>query len=457
MRHGMPLAIPWLVLVAGLLPAQERIPLPRPDPAPVEELSPPTPSFPNALPPAPPPGPPQPYTPPSGSNLAPPPPFYPPLGPDAPYPAPPGAYPPVAVSPFSLPNPVTNPNFWFGIEGLVWWTKDQPLSVPVVTSGPASQGANAGNLGMPGTTSLDRPLDYGATGGFRLYGGAWFSFTHLVGIDASLFIIGRESAGFSVMDRSGNGNFVINEPVNGAPFITQVSAPNVESGSVAVSASSRFGGGDVNLLCNVYRNRGWTINLLGGYRYLQLTESLALAAHSNLFTTTTYSDNMGNVLATAPPGSVVNVIDQFGTRNQFNGGQVGTRFQYQWGCLSLTGAALLGIGATHEVITVNGTTTVLPVNGAPVPLIGGNYATLQAGRYATDRFALAPAAQLAVGYQITPCIRAQIGYDFLYLSSVARPGNQIDNNYDGVTHPLVPMASSSFWAQGLSLGLRFTF
>ena len=46
--------------------------------------------------------------------------------------------------------------------------------------------------------------------------------------------------------------------------------------------------------------------------------------------------------------------------------------------------------------------------------------------------------QLSVGYQFTPWVRGLIGYNFLYLSSVVRPGTQIDNTYDGVVHPLVP-------------------
>jgi hypothetical protein len=70
---------------------------------------------------------------------------------------------------------------------------------------------------------------------------------------------------------------------------------------------------------------------------------------------------------------------------------------------------------------------------------------------------LAPQAQLVLGYQLTPWMRTQIGYDFLYLTSVARRGSQIDNSYDGVTHPLVPMSSSSFWAQGLTFSLVFSF
>jgi hypothetical protein len=327
----------------------------------------------------------------------------------------------------------------------------------VVTTGPASQGANAGNLGAPGTISLNGPLHYDVEGGGRLYLGGWFDCAHTIGLEGSIFVLGQQSAGFGVFDRSQAGSFIINEPLAGAPFSTQVSAPGVETGNVVVSATGRFGGGDVNVLYNLYRGNGWTVNVLGGYRYLQLDETLTIAAGSNLFTTTTYTDNMGNILATAPPGSAVTVIDQFGTRNQFNGGQIGATVAYQWGRWSIGSTAKLAIGATHEEVTINGGTTVFPVNGPPVALGGGNYATLQIGRYSLDRFALAPEAQVSVGYQFTPWIRGEIGYNFLFLSSVARPGNQIDNTFDGVTHPLVPMSSSSFWAQGITLSLQFRF
>ncbi len=444
MRHGRSLAVACLLAVAGSLPAQERVPLPAPDPGP-PELVPPPQRSPSYQAPAPPSGPPQPYVPP------------PPPPPPSPYPPPPGLYVPPEPPPLFAPVSFTNPGFWVGVDGLVWWTRNQPVAVPLVTTGPASLGSSAGNLGVPGTTSLDGPLDYGAAGGARLFAGGWFNAAHTVGMDGSLFLLGQQTAGSRVGDRSGAGDLVINEPVSGAPFVTQVSAPGLGTGSVFVGASSRFGGGDVNLLGNVYRGNGWTVNLLGGYRYLQLDESLTIAADSNLFTTTTYSDNQGNVLATAPPGSAVSVSDWFRARNQFNGGQVGTELQYQWGRLSVAGAAKLAVGATHEAVTVNGATTVFPVNGPPVALTGGNYATLQIGRYAADRFALAPEGQLNFGYQLTPCLRAQVGYDFLYLSRVARPGNQIDNTFDGVNHPLVPLTSSSFWAQGLTLGLQLNF
>jgi hypothetical protein len=37
-----------------------------------------------------------------------------------------------------------------------------------------------------------------------------------------------------------------------------------------------------------------------------------------------------------------------------------------------------------------------------------------------------PEVGVKVGYQVTPHLRAQVGYDFLYWSDVVRPGSQID-------------------------------
>ena len=385
---------------------------------------------------------------------------YPPPPPYAPQPYPQsGPYdqpPPYSQRPIITVDPA-NPNFWIGVEALMWWTKNQPLSVPLITTGPASEGANAGGLGQPGTVSLNGPLNYGVEGGIRFFGGGWFSPDHTLGMDASMFFLGRQHASFGAFDRSGNGDTVINEPVNGAPFVTQVSAPGVETGGVTVDATTRFWGADVNALWNIYRSNGWSINLLGGFRYLQLEEWLNITANSTLFTTTTYTDNFGNVLATAPPGSVVTVIDQFGTRNQFYGGQIGAQAQYSMDRWFFSAAAKVAIGDTHETVLVNGSTTVYPVNASPVFLGGGNYANIQAGRYSANKFAVAPELNLNVGYQFTPFIRGTIGYNFIYLSSVVRPGNQIDNNFDGVVHPLVPMATSTFWAQGINFNLTFNF
>ncbi len=437
-----------MILSAGIVHSQERIAMPAPDPV--------QPGQPLTMPAAP-------LTDAQPSNVLPGPavtgPEYP--GPDglAPYPPypPPGVY-----GPGRYPRPAIfvdpeNPSFWVGVDALIWWSRSQPLPAYLVTTGPASSGSDAGGLGVPGTTSLTSPLNYGAQGGAQLYIGGWFTPSHRFGMDGSLFFLGSRVSGWTVSDRSGTGSLVINEPVAGAPFITQVSAPGVQTGNVTVDSVTRFGGGDLNLLYNAFRGNGWSLNLLGGFRGLELNESLNITANSSLFVTTNYTDNFGNVLASATPGSIVTVVDQFTTRNQFYGGQVGAQLRYSGDRWDFDAVGKFAIGNTHETVIVDGSTGVFPVNGNPVYLSGGNYATLQMGRCTANHFAVAPTLQLKLGYQFTPFLRGTIGYNFMYLSSVVRPGNQIDNIYDGNSRPTVPFANSGFWTQGINLGLHFSF
>ena len=373
--------------------------------------------------------------------------------------------PPYAPPPYPPPGPpidfgppTWNPCLWVGVEGLAWWVKNQPLAVPVLTTGPASQGSEAGNLGAPGTTAIRSPLDYGLTAGLRLYGGAWFDTANVYGVDGSVFFLQRQSAGFGAADTSGNGSFVLNEPIAGAPFVTQVSAPGLSTGAVAVNSSSRFWGADLNALFNLYRGENWSANLLGGFRYLSLDEALTVSNNSTLLAPLSYTEGTGGQSLTAPPGSGAGVIDFLGTRNQFYGGQLGARFETALGRWFLSATGKVALGVSHEVITANGTTLVTPTNAPPVWFYGGNYVLgTNAGRYWSYGFAVVPEAQLKVGYQLGPHLLAQVGYDFLYWSRVARPGNQLDNTYDGVTHPAIPLASSSFWAQGLTFGLQFNY
>jgi hypothetical protein len=357
-----------------------------------------------------------------------------------------------------LAPPICNPCLWFAVEGLAWWVKDQPLSVPVLTTGPASLGSSAGNLGAAGTTVIRSPLDYGATGGVRFTLGAWFDTQNTFGIEGSAFFLQEKSTGFGAADPSGTGNFVINEPLAGATFNTQVSGPGMATGAALVSTSSCFAGGEINGLFNIYRDNSWSIRLLGGFRYLELNETLTVTNSSTLLSSVDYTDTMGNTLVTAPAGSFASAWDFFGTRNQFYGGQLGARFEGNAGRWIFSGAGKLALGATHEVITINGNTLVSPVNAGPVTLQGGNFATsTNSGRFADTRFAVAPEIQLSVGYQLGAHVCLLAGYNFLWLSSVARPGNQMDNVYDGVTRPGVPMASSSFWAQGLTFSCLFRY
>jgi hypothetical protein len=359
---------------------------------------------------------------------------------------------------FSLtwPEPGNVPRVWVGVEGLAWWVKNQPLSVPVLTTGPAALGSAAGGFGAPGTTAIRSPLDYGLEAGLRLNAGGWFSDAHVFGFDASGFFLQQKSAGFAVGDFTRTGAFVINEPLAGAIFPTQVSAPGFATGAAAVNTSSRFSGFDVNGVYHLYQDDDWGIQLLAGFRYLGLYETLTVGNSSTLLAPLPF--NVGAGPGAAPPGSGVVVADYFGTRNQFYGGQLGVRFEGALDNWFVGGVAKVALGTTYETISAWGATVLSPVNAAPVVVHAGNYVLwTNAGRYKTNQFAAIPEVQLTLGYQLGAHVRAVVGYNFLYWSNVARPGNQLDNVYDGLLRPAMPLASSSFWAQGLTFSLLVSY
>jgi hypothetical protein len=111
-------------------------------------------------------------------------------------------------------------------------------------------------------------------------------------------------------------------------------------------------------------------------------------------------------------------------------------------------------------------------NGVNQNFVGGLLAERSnIGSFHRDRFSVVPEVDLKVGYQLTDHVKVFAGYDFLYWSSVVRPGQQIDRTIDetlipnfnsgatpaGQNRPMVLFRESDFWAQGLTLGLEFRY
>ena len=111
----------------------------------------------------------------------------------------------------------------------------------------------------------------------------------------------------------------------------------------------------------------------------------------------------------------------------------------------------------------------------PALYAGGMYAQhSNIGVTNATRFATVSEAQVNGGFQFGP-VRAFAGYSILYVSSVARPGNQIDaainpNQSEAITKSGTPpgigngpasparsINSSSFWAQGVNFGLELRY
>ncbi len=363
-------------------------------------------------------------------------------------------------------------------EYLLWWVRSGPTP-PLVTTGPLGSGgeiSGPATLGTDGTVTLfgGRSLDYGAFSGGRWTLDSWLD-TAGLGVQVSGFALEQRSVRFgAASDASGN-------PILAQPFFdvlgnTQsahyITFPDALAGGVGVASTSHLWGLESNLTGLSLGSGEARGRLLAGFRYLDLTESLGITQ------TQTVLPNGAAFLNgyELNPGDTLQLADAFHTRNQFYGGQVGFEGEWQFGALVLGATAKVALGDMHEVVQVQGSTALLAagVAGIADSASAGTLAQdTNSGTRRKDVFAVVPELNLKVSYRITDNLLASVGYTFLYVSDVVRPGSQIDTGIN-VTHVptsevfgLVPefgparpaplIQHSDFWAQGINLGLELRF
>ena len=119
-------------------------------------------------------------------------------------------------------------------------------------------------------------------------------------------------------------------------------------------------------------------------------------------------------------------------------------------------------------MTISGNSTTTPSGGPTTSSAGGLLALpTNIGSYHQNAFTFVPQLELKLGYDVTQNFRLTVGYDWIYWSSVARPGHQVDpavnlsqaggGTLTGVPGPLFAFVTSGLWIQGVSVGgeLRF--
>jgi hypothetical protein len=174
------------------------------------------------------------------------------------------------------------------------------------------------------------------------------------------------------------------------------------------------------------------------------------------------------------PPDVFQTYDRFSARNDFYGGQLGLRagFENDWWFVNATGK--LALGGTRQSVSVDGATMTNAYggNGTVVIYPGGYFAqSTNIGWRGRTEFAVVPQIDLNVGARLTPWANVFAGYTFLYASSVARPGEQIDrvinptqavaingpDDFSGAHRPAPIVDSTDFWIQGLNVGLELRY
>ena len=374
-----------------------------------------------------------------------------------------------------------NSRFWFSNEYLLFWIKDGPLAAPLVsTSNPTDHGA----LGAQSTSVLfgGSGLDYGTFSGIRSTVGGWLDSEQTFGVAGRGFLLEQRSVPFSARSDAG-GIPLLAFPVfdprpAGTPlsfsnqppgatlpgeaglFITQ--AGNF-AGGLAVSSATRLWGAEGNGLINLVRNDHWQLDVVAGFRYLDLNENLGIETTA-----------LGLAGAGTFDGALFLTRDIFQTLNQFYGGQIGLRCSYRYDRLSAELLTQVALGSTHQVVNRNGNTSITNSQDSTLPsgtYLGGLLVVpTNSGRLDRDAFTVVPEMELQLGYAVTNYLRLFVGYNFLYWSNVVRPGDQLDRvinpsqvpafgglSLTGPARPAPLFQQSDFWAQGVTFGMDLRF
>lgn len=391
---------------------------------------------------------------------------------------------PAADAPVAAPlvdfEPVSGPSehFWFRSEYLVWWVKDQPLPAALVI-GPFDT-LTITDLVKGGI--YKKPINIGGDQtapprhGGRFSAGYWLDRDQIFGVEANYFFTGQQSINESAMAPAG-AQLASPLPVTFAP--PQVTLPGVGlfivggPGSPAlatVDLSSSFQGAEANGIVKLFSGNAVRLSLLGGFRWLELDETLLYTATSRQAQFVSAGQkgiNFFSSVATTTGAQPFTLSDLYATKNRFYGGQVGTRLDGTAGRWDASATGKVAFGSMRQSVEISGANNAF-TNFVPSLAQGGIFAQPpNLGQFTRTVAAVSPEVGLNVGYRLTEALHASLGYSLLYVNKVVRPGDQMQTNLDvtpiftgrpgvNVTQPKL-FQTTDFWAQGLSFGLELRY
>ena len=346
------------------------------------------------------------------------------------------------------PAPQLGGSFWAEAEYLYWQTKGDRLPALVTTG-------VTGVLGAPGTSVLfgQSTVNEDWRSGVRVRAGYWLDPTRNMGIEAHFFGLENASTNFFA---SSSGTPLLARPFFNTTINAQdamlIAAPGIAAGQVSANETSRLLGAGI-----AFRKQLCEACALGpiagivGYRYVHLRDELGISSSIN-----------AAQLATAFAAS-----DQFETRNDFHGLDLGVTGLIASGPWRFEWLAKVALGATFTNIAVNGSTTISA--GGITTTAPGRLLALPTnmGNFNNERLSVVPELDARISYQFSPQLRAVVGYNFMYWTGVVRPGGVIDTTVNptqippgtlvGTARPAPKADTSDFWAHGVSVGLAYSF
>jgi hypothetical protein len=361
---------------------------------------------------------------------------------------------PEVLASFPYESPKPSSAIWGKAEYLIWWVRNGTPRFPLVTTDSNPGQLTSGSLQSPTVSTLfgNDGFDYGAFNGGRLTVGLWLDSEERFGVEASGFVQETRSVRFHA---GSDTNPALYLPAYNILLGTEsrliIADPTIPlTGTVDIASTLQLWGYEVNGVYRLTRFSGWDVQLLGGFRYLDLLENFELENTTSGFNQTAY------------------LLDHFQSRNQFYGPQAGVRGDYTFGRFTAGLSAKIALGVTHEVNETAGS-NVAANTGATA---GGFFSqSTNIGRGMVNMFSAVPQFTASLGYNVSEHVMIFAGYDYLLWTGVARAGDQIDRvlnlsqsaafSNGTLTSPLQrpePLFHhADFWAQGVSLGVQFRY
>lgn len=347
-------------------------------------------------------------------------------------------------------------------EYLMLWSRGYDVPALVTTSPQTADFEDAGVLGVDGTEILfgDSTINDGMRSGGRITLGYWLRPCGDTALEAIWFRGGREVTDYHA-DSTG-------DPILARPFFNvepgfegqdaiAIAYPGLLEGSIDVHAVHDFNGVEVLARHRAFKDCWARLDFVIGWRYARVADDLTIS-HSLL----SIDPSSG-----IPVDTTIDVVDRFETQNEFNGAEIGVIADVRHNCWTFEFLMKLAMGNMHSRVFVDGSTDTISSTGTTFTRAGLLTQSSNIGVYDSDQFSVMPELGLNLAYDLTPRLRLTFGYTFLYLSSVARPGDQIDPDvnlsqlpsvpFNGVARPEYLFTTTDFWARGMNFGFEYRF
>ncbi len=240
-----------------------------------------------------------------------------------------------------------------------------------------------------------------------------------------------------------------------------VAYPGSSNGTIDIRANSgNLYGANLDLTENAYNNDWFRLYSMIGYQFYRYDEALRVQQ--------TITPTPGGNFVT---GTQIASNDNFSTRNEFHGLDLGFRSQFTlMDNLYLELLTKVAVGRLHRDVDIGGNQTVSVPGINPVTLPGGVLALpSNSGSTSEADWRAIPQVGVTFAWEVRPYLTVRAGYSFIYFNQIVRAGEQVDTTINpnllpgansalgGANRPAFNITRTDMWMQSINLGMEFTY